>query len=127
MEKSFRESVAGNTIQLLLFQKDEEGNDKVVVGTLTVEGSGLLGKFAVDVAHHSKGLGKILINKAFEEMKKSNFAVCYIMVVESRTNLINWFKKLGFVDTMERIPFAPPEGVVLHDNTPFATFRKALK
>ncbi|KAL9548006.1 hypothetical protein PS6_006848 [Mucor atramentarius] len=126
-ETFITESVAGNMMHILLFQRDEQGNDKAAVGTLTVEKDGLLGRFAVDVGFLSRGLGKILMGFALEEMKRSGYSDCTLHVFENRTDLINWYRKLGFVDTMERIRFHPPEGVIFSDNEHlFAVYKKTL-
>ncbi|KAL9552269.1 hypothetical protein MBANPS3_003882 [Mucor bainieri] len=127
IENFIHNSVDGNMIHILLFQRDEEGKDKAVAGTLTIESDGLLGRFAVDVSFLSRGLGKTLMGFALEEMKRSGYSVCILHVFENRTDLVNWYKKLGFVDTMGRIPFNPPEGVILQDNAPlFAILEKTL-
>lgn len=138
IENYIRESVAGNVIQLFLLQRDAQGNDKAVAGTLTVEskctcapsnlaeGDGLLGRFSVDIAHHSRGFGNLLMEVAFKEMKNSNYTTCSMLAFENRTEFLDWCKRLGFVDTMERSPFHPPEGVVILENVPFALLKKKL-
>ncbi|KAI8640203.1 acyl-CoA N-acyltransferase [Parasitella parasitica] len=138
MENYIRESVAGNLIQLFLFERDTQGNDKAVAGTLTIEskcgcsdgdlpeGDGMLGRFSIDLSHHSKGLGKKLLQVGLDEMKKANYSVCSILVFENRTELIEWYKKLGFVDTMERSPFHPPDGATILNNVPFALLKMKL-
>ncbi|CEP16006.1 hypothetical protein [Parasitella parasitica] len=138
IENYIRESVAGNLIQLFLFERDAQGNDKAVAGTLTIEskcgcsdgdlpeGDGMLGRFSVDLSYHSKGLGRQLMQVGLDEMKKANYSVCSILVFENRTELIQWYKKLGFVDTMERSPFHPPEGTTIIDSVPFALLKKKL-
>lgn len=138
IENYIRESVAGNLIQFFLFQRDAQGNDKAVAGTLTVEskctcapsdlaeGDGLLGRFSVDIALHSKGLGKLLMEVALNEMKNSNYATCSMLVFENRTEFLDWCKRLGFVDTMQRSPFHPPKGAVILEDVPFALLKKKL-
>ncbi|EPB85770.1 hypothetical protein HMPREF1544_07439 [Mucor circinelloides 1006PhL] len=138
IENYIRESVAGNLIQFFLFQRDAQGNDKAVAGTLTVEskctcapsdlakGDGLLGRFSVDIALHSKGLGNLLMEVALKEMKNSNYTTCSMLVFENRTEFLDWCKRLGFVDTMQRSPFHPPKGAVILEDVPFALLKKKL-
>ncbi|KAG1092853.1 hypothetical protein G6F42_019098 [Rhizopus arrhizus] len=82
-------NVAGNMMHILLFQRDEQGNDKAAVGTLTVEKDGLLDRLAVDVGFLSRRLGKILIGFILEEMKKSGYSDYILHVFENRTDLMD--------------------------------------
>lgn len=138
IENYVHESVVGNLIQLFMFERDTDGNDIAVVGTLTIEskcgcsdgdlpeGDGMLGRFSIDLSYHSKGLGRLLMQAGLDEMKKANYSVCSILVFENRTELIGWYKKLGFVDTMERTPFHPPKGTTILESIPFALMKKKL-
>lgn len=114
-------------MHILLFQRDEQGNDKAAVGTLTVEKDGLLDRLAVDVGFLSRRLGKILIGFILEEMKKSGYSDYILHVFENRTDLMDWYRKLGFVDSMERIRYHPPEGVIKNGNEHlFAVYKKTI-
>ncbi len=83
---------AENKILGCVYLKKED--DKLYLGMLTVS------------PHlQNKGIGKILMNASEEEARKRNCTAVFMTVISQRTELINWYKKHGYVDTGEKKPF----------------------
>ncbi|KZS88672.1 acyl-CoA N-acyltransferase [Sistotremastrum niveocremeum HHB9708] len=60
--------------------------------------SAMLGLFAVQPEYQSKGVGRALTEAAFSLMRTEwGTQVCVIWVLETRTELLAWYEKLGFV------------------------------
>jgi ribosomal protein S18 acetylase RimI-like enzyme len=86
---------AENKILACVYLKKE--NNKLYLGMLTVS------------PHlQNKGIGKILLKASEDEARKNNCDAIFMTVISQRTELINWYKKHGYVDTGEKKPF--PEG-----------------
>ncbi len=83
----------------VLLQKKE---NKLYVGMLTVS-PGL----------QNKGIGKILLRYAEEVAKQKNCLVLTMTVITLRTELIAWYKRNGYLQTGELIPFNIPGNEVL--------------
>lgn len=107
--------------QLFAFEKDEQGNDAQVVGTLMIvpfldlqelptPGEAMITRFAVSPHHQSEGLGRLLIEESFAVMKEQGYELCSIRVFENKPEVLAWYTKLGFKDTSERLAFKAPEG-----------------
>ncbi|KAG2194036.1 hypothetical protein INT47_009927 [Mucor saturninus] len=107
--------------QLFVFEKDDQGNDAHVVGTLMIvpfpdlqelptPGEAMITRFAVSPNHQSKGLGRLLIEGSFKVMREQGYERCSIRVFENRPEILAWYAKVGFKDTNERRAFKAPEG-----------------
>jgi ribosomal protein S18 acetylase RimI-like enzyme len=85
-----------------------------------------LGLFSVDPSQQSRGIGRKLVEAALrhakEEMKRSQ---CVVYVLHMRSELISWYKKLGFVNYGEKAPF-PDMGRLKQDDGYFDILRLAL-
>jgi ribosomal protein S18 acetylase RimI-like enzyme len=137
-EKFIQDSVAKNSLtQLYVFQCDEHGNDKEVVGTLMIvpfpdleekptPGEAMITRFAVSPKHQSKGLGRLLIESSLAVMKEQGFERCSLRVFENRPEVLGWYTKLGFKDTSERRAFKAPEGKQLLQEVNFVIMKKDL-
>ncbi len=64
-----------------------------------------LGMLTVSPQLQNKGIGKILLKTSEEEARKQNCSAIFMTVISQRTELINWYKKHGYVDTGEKKPF----------------------
>lgn len=111
----------------LLFAFEEEQ----VVGTVQIQPShsvnneAEVGLFSVSPLHQSRGIGGKLIRQAMEEMTKLGFDTATMHVLENRPEILAWYKKLGFTETGERIPFVWPEMLKVK-NLHFLTLKKPL-
>lgn len=86
----------------------------------------MLGLFAVDPAVQSRGVGSSLMGYA-EEYVKTEWQCKRIVlwVIEQRGDIMEWYKRCGFVATGERLPFVMPE-LALVDNMQFCVLAKDL-
>jgi ribosomal protein S18 acetylase RimI-like enzyme len=64
-----------------------------------------LGMFAVKPILQNGGIGKALMLAAEEYAKQLNAVSIYMTVISLRETLINWYQRLGYVDTNMRKPF----------------------
>ncbi|KAI8336037.1 acyl-CoA N-acyltransferase [Blakeslea trispora] len=142
-EEHIKKSVAGEVITLFAIKRDVNSNDEAIVGTLTIEDAAssidpalyssscihneaLLGRFAIDPKYQSKGLGRLLIDGSMEAMKEKGYRKCLILVFENRDVLLNWYKKLGFLDTNILIPWTLPDKFDLIQDMKFKLLIKEL-
>ena len=85
--------------------KYEEENKILGCVYLKKEGAKLyLGMLTVSPQLQNKGIGKILMT-ASDEARKQGCSAIFMSVISKRTELINWYKKHGYVDTGEKKPF----------------------
>lgn len=68
-----------------------------------------LGMFSVKPQLQGGGIGKQLLQAAEEYALHVNCKVIYMSVISVRTELINWYKRHGYVYTGERKPFVADE------------------
>lgn len=64
-----------------------------------------LGMFAVNPLQQGSGIGKKLLNAAEEYTKSQHCNSIYMTVITVREELINWYKRHGYIDSGERKPF----------------------
>jgi ribosomal protein S18 acetylase RimI-like enzyme len=82
--------------------------DGEIVGCvhLRKEGDELyLGMLTVSPDLQAKGIGKQLLFAAEGEARKRNCSAVYMTVISVRKELIEWYRRHGYVDTGERRPF----------------------
>lgn len=98
-----------------------EGNTETVVGTIQIHPSqdhpkeAKVALFSVSPAQQSRGIGGKLIRAAMEEMKTLGFEYITLQVLENRPEILNWYKKLGFIETGELVPFVRPDLLIVKD------------
>ena len=64
-----------------------------------------LGMFSVSPQLQGAGIGKQLLKASEEYTKHLQCSSIYMSVISVRDELINWYKRHGYVDTDERKPF----------------------
>ncbi len=64
-----------------------------------------LGMFAVSPLLQGFGIGKQLLKAAEEYATQLNIPAIFMQVITQRTELIDWYKRYGYQETGERIPF----------------------
>jgi len=64
-----------------------------------------LGMFSVSPEQQGLGIGKKILNAAEEYAKENNTDAIYMTVISLRTELIEWYKRHGYVDTGKKQPF----------------------
>ncbi|MFT3704961.1 MAG: GNAT family N-acetyltransferase [Agriterribacter sp.] len=64
-----------------------------------------LGMFSVSPLLQGGGIGKKLLQAAEEYAHQINGIAIYMSVISVRTELIDWYKRYGYVDTGKRIAF----------------------
>jgi GNAT superfamily N-acetyltransferase len=69
---------------------------------------GYFGLLAVDPAQHGKGLGRTLVEAAEERLRRAGCIAMDISVVDLRTELPPFYRRLGYVET-GTAPFPDPE------------------
>jgi ribosomal protein S18 acetylase RimI-like enzyme len=76
----------------------------------------MLGLFAVDPAFQSMGVGGALMAHA-EEYIKSEWQCKRIVlwVIEQRDDIMQWYRRCGYVATGERLPFVMPDLALVED------------
>jgi len=115
---------SGSTI--LKFLEDEK-----IIGCVRLlnHGSQLyLGMFAVDPSLQNKGVGKKILMAAEGEARKHNCKSIDMTVISERTELINWYKRNGYVQVGEKKPmvFDNPSGGIPKKDLFFITLEKIL-
>lgn len=64
-----------------------------------------LGMFSVSPQFQGAGIGKKLLQAAEEYALHVNCTTIYMSVISVRSELIDWYKRHGYIDTGEREPF----------------------
>jgi ribosomal protein S18 acetylase RimI-like enzyme len=102
-EESLKEMMQNANASIL---KHEEENKIFACVYLKKENNKLyLGMLTVSPQLQNKGIGKILLKASEEEARKRNCTAIFMTVISQRTELINWYKKHGYIDTGEKKPF----------------------
>lgn len=90
------------------------------------EDNAMLGLFAVDPAFQSRGIGKSLMKHAEQFIKQEWECSRIVMwVIEQRGDIMQWYKRCGYLDTGEQLPFVMPD-LALIENMQFNVLAKAL-
>ncbi|KAI9256448.1 acyl-CoA N-acyltransferase [Phascolomyces articulosus] len=129
LEKSIREN--GVSCRLL-FAFDVIDEKEKLIGTLRVDpvisgekGHGEIRLFSIAPAYQSRGVGGRLVRFALTHMQELGYTACVMRVFEARTVLLNWYKKMGFAETGERIEFHDQERLKVKGTT-FITLQKSF-
>ncbi len=84
-----------------------------IVGTVNLQKHGnrlYLGMLSVSPRLQGKGTGKLLLQAAEEHAKEVDCNMVYMSVISVRDELIDWYKRHGYVDTGKRKDF-PEDGL----------------
>lgn len=125
MKDFIRLSGQPNTL-LLAFEEEN------IVGTVQIQpctehaGEAEVGLFSVSPSYQSRGIGGKLIRQAMTEMQQLGFHTATMHVLENRPEILTWYKKLGFAETGERLPFIWPELLKGDKTLHFLTLKKPL-
>jgi ribosomal protein S18 acetylase RimI-like enzyme len=90
---------------IILKYTNDEGE---IIGTVNLqqhERGVYLGMFAVSPNQQGGGIGKQLLNAADAHAKNIAAEKIYMSVISVRKELIDWYKRHGYVETGERKPF----------------------
>jgi ribosomal protein S18 acetylase RimI-like enzyme len=82
--------------------------DQEIAGCVNLQqkaGKLYLGMFAVSPLLQGFGIGKQLLKAAEEHATRLNIPAIFMQVITQRTELIDWYKRYGYQETGERIPF----------------------
>jgi len=87
-----------------------------------------LGMFAVDPSVQNAGIGKKILLAAEDEARKQNCTSIDMTVISERKELIDWYKRNGYVEVGEKKPmvFDNPSGGVPKRDLYFITLEKIL-
>ncbi|KAG0318501.1 hypothetical protein BGZ99_005631 [Dissophora globulifera] len=103
-----------------------EGHVQSYVETLPKEQQVFLGLFSVDPSQQSRGIGRKLVEASLQHAKENmKRTQCVVYVLYMRDELINWYKKLGFVDYGEKVNF-PDASRLKQEGNHFSVLRLAL-
>lgn len=84
-------------------------HDGEIIGTVNLQQHGnrlYLGMFSVSPHLQGGGIGKELLKAAEVHAKTVNCSSIYMSVISVRAELMDWYKRHGYVDTGDRKPFA---------------------
>ena len=125
-ENAIKEFFAEGGSTILKFLADEK-----IIGCVRLVKHGhqlYLGMFAVDPTVQNKGVGKKILVAAEEEARKQNCQSIDMTVISERTELIDWYKRNGYVEVGEKKPmvFDNPSGGIPKKDLYFITLEKFL-
>lgn len=90
---------------VILKYSNEQG---FIVGTVNLQKHGsrlYLGMFSVSPTEQGSGIGKQLLKAAEKHAQKVQCTSIYMSVISLRKELIDWYKRNGYIETGERKPF----------------------
>lgn len=87
-----------------------------------------LGMFAVDPTVQNAGIGKKILLAAEDEARKQNCKSIDMTVISERKELIDWYKRNGYIEVGEKKPmvFDNPSGGIPKRDLYFITLEKIL-
>lgn len=103
-EQALREIIARPGTVILKYIEQEK-----ILGCveLDVQSEGLyLGMLTVEPSLQGKGVGKILLQASEDYARRKGCACVFMTVITVRSELVDWYKRHGYVDTGKRKPFA---------------------
>jgi GNAT superfamily N-acetyltransferase len=123
-----RAAIAGDGVVVLLV----EGGELLACCELRPleDGAAYLGMFAVRPGHQGGGIGRRVIAHATEVAKGWGADRIRLTVIEQRTELIDWYKRLGYEPTGETEPFPYDDerfGRPLRDDLRFVVLEHRLR
>lgn len=103
-EDALKEVFAKEGSVLLKYEND----NKELIGCVNLQEHGnkmYLGMFAVDPLLQGSGIGKRLLRVSEEYAHNIGCTSVYMTVISVRAELINWYKRHGYIETGETQPF----------------------
>src|SRR5689334_19697858 len=104
---------------------NEQGN---IVGCVLLEKKKdtlYLGMLSVDPQIQASGIGKQLMQQAEAFARNHQYTTITISVIDQRHELIDWYKRKGYIPTGKLIPFSNPSSKALGDFS-FIEFQKKI-
>jgi ribosomal protein S18 acetylase RimI-like enzyme len=106
-------------------------DEEKIVGSVRLEKNEnqlYLGMFAVDPNAQNKGIGRKILKEAEVKARKQNCKSIEMAVISERKELIDWYKRNGYVQVGDKVPMVfdnPNEGIPKKDLY-FITLEKFL-
>jgi ribosomal protein S18 acetylase RimI-like enzyme len=103
-DKMLREVIEHAGSVILIYKENEE-----IAGCVNLQPHAnrlYLGMFSVSPQLQGAGIGKKLLQAAEEYALHVNCTTIYMSVISVRSELIDWYKRHGYIDTGEKKPFA---------------------
>jgi predicted N-acetyltransferase YhbS len=94
---------------------DEQGT---IVGCVLLEKKKdtlYLGMLSVNPQIQASGIGKLLLQQAETFAQQHQYTTITITVIDKRHELIDWYKRKGYIPTGNMIPFTNPSSTALAD------------
>ena len=102
-EAELRNIISNKDATLLKYE--EQGGLLACVLLEKQQESLYLGMLTVSPLLQGKGIGKILLAEAEQVARQQNYSKIVMTVISVRTELIEWYKRHGYVDTGIKKPF----------------------
>ena len=104
-DENIIKDVLEQTGSVILIYKYDKQNITGCVNLQKHDAKVYLGMFSVSPQLQGGGIGKQLLQAAEEFALQINCTAIYMTVISVRTELVNWYKRHGYVETGERKPF----------------------
>jgi len=116
---------------VILVAEDEDDNNKLLgcVHLEKREGKCYLGMLTVDPTLQKKGIGHLLVHESEAFAQYWDCSHIFMTVISVRSELIDWYTKLGFRNTGEKRPFPYGDerfGIPKVDNLEFVVLEKKI-
>ncbi|KAI7824652.1 acyl-CoA N-acyltransferase [Gamsiella multidivaricata] len=105
---------------------EKDGHATSYLETMPKENQIFLGLISVDPLQQSRGIGGKLVREGLRYAKETmgrKQAVVYVLF--QRTELAEWYKRIGFVDYGEKVPY-PDQARTKQEDVHFTVLRMAL-
>jgi ribosomal protein S18 acetylase RimI-like enzyme len=90
---------------VFLVYRNEQNTIEGCVNLQLIEGKLYLGMFAVNPLLQGGGIGRQLLNAAEEYAHHIGVTCIYMSVISVRTELIDWYKRNGYIENGHIVPF----------------------
>jgi ribosomal protein S18 acetylase RimI-like enzyme len=67
-----------------------------VISCRIAGGAAMIPQIAVHPSYQGRGLGNVLVNRAFEQLKASGFHTVSLTVTKKNWRAFDWYQRLGF-------------------------------
>jgi ribosomal protein S18 acetylase RimI-like enzyme len=125
------EMLASGNVTILLMRDHEHGP---LAGCVSLQRTGeaatwYVGMLTIDPLRQAEGLGRILLSRAEDHLRKQGVTRARMTVIWLRESLIKWYERRGYHRTGQIEPFPYGDrrfGVPLRDDLHFVVMEKAL-